>query len=86
MTSRSTGRCTTYGGEGIGPNPTDPGNSGWKWSVASERHGVPIGWAIDGANRHDLRMLEATLDAIRDAGLLVDVGMLHLDRGVGEEG
>jgi len=20
---------------------------GWKWSVASERHGIPIGWAID---------------------------------------
>ncbi|MBA3604552.1 MAG: hypothetical protein H0W46_00990 [Acidimicrobiia bacterium] len=32
--------------------------SGWKWSVAVERHGIPIGWTIDGANRHDTRLLE----------------------------
>ncbi len=70
-----------YGGEGTGPNPTDRGKRGWKWSVASERHGVPIGWATDGANRHDVRMLEPTLDAVAAAGLLVDVGTLHLDRG-----
>jgi transposase len=70
-----------YGGEGTGPNPTDRGKLGWKWSVASERHGIPIGWAIDGANRNDVRMLEPTLDAIADTGLLVDIGMLHLDRG-----
>ena len=70
-----------YGGEGTGPNPTDRAKSGWKWSVASERHGVPIGWAIDGANRHDVRMLEPTLDAVREAGLLTDIGTLHLDRG-----
>ncbi len=70
-----------YGGEGTGPNPTDRGKRGWKWSVASERHGVPIGWVADGANRHDVRMLEPTLDAVAAAGLLVDVGTLHLDRG-----
>jgi transposase len=71
----------SYGGEGTGPNPTDRGKLGWKWSVASEHHGIPIGWAIDGANRNDVRMLEPTLDAIADTGLLVDIGMLHLDRG-----
>ena len=37
---------------------------GWKWSVASERHGVPIGWAISGANRNDIRLLEPTLGAV----------------------
>lgn len=58
-TSASTARCKApYGGEGTGPNPTDRGRLGWKWSVASERHGVPIGWTIDGANRNDIRMLE----------------------------
>ena len=31
------------GGEDTGPNPTDRSKIGWKWSVASERHGVPIG-------------------------------------------
>jgi len=70
-----------YGGEGTGPNPTDRGKLGWKWSVASERHGIPIGWAIDGANRNDVRMLEPTLHAVAAVGLLVDVDTLHLDRG-----
>jgi transposase len=70
-----------YGGEGTGPNPTDRAKLGWKWSVASERHGVPIGWVIDGANRNDVRMLVPTIEAIADAGLLADVDTLHLDRG-----
>jgi transposase len=69
-----------YGGEGTGPNPTDRAKCGWKWSVASERHGIPIGWAIDGANRNDVRLLEPTLAAVADTGLLADIGTLHLDR------
>jgi hypothetical protein len=69
-----------YGGEGTGPNPTDRAKLGWKWSVAAERHGIPVGWAIDGANRNDVRMLEPTLDAVSDVGLLDDIGVLHLDR------
>lgn len=70
-----------YGGEGTGPNPTDRGKSGWKWSVACERHGIPVGWTIDGANRHDVRLLEPTLDDIKAIGLFEDIGTLHLDRG-----
>ncbi len=70
-----------YGGEGTGPNPTDRAKLGWKWSVASERHGVPIGWAIDGANRNDVAMLIPTVQAVADAGLLADIDTLHLDRG-----
>ena len=70
-----------YGGEGTGPNPTDRGKLGWKWSVGSERHGVPIGWVIDGANRNDVRMLIPTIEAIAATGLLVDIDTLHLDRG-----
>ena len=70
-----------YGGEGTGPNPTDRGKSGWKWSVGSERHGVPLGWVTDGANRNDVRMLVPTIEAIADVGLLADVGTVHLDRG-----
>jgi hypothetical protein len=52
-----------------------------KWSVASERHGIPVGWAIDGANRNDVAMLEPTIDAIDATGLLDEIGTLHLDRG-----
>ena len=73
-----------YGGEGTGPNPTDRGKLGWKWSVAVDRHSshsIPIGWTIDGANRNHVRMLEHTLDDIAAGGLLVDVDTLHLDRG-----
>jgi transposase len=70
-----------YGGEGTGPNPTDRAKLGWKWSVACERHGIPIGWAIDGANRNDVRLLIPTLDAVADHGLLADIETLHLDRG-----
>jgi hypothetical protein len=66
-----------YGGEGTGPNPTDRAKLGWKWSVASERHGIPLGWAIDGAHRNDVRLLEPTLDTIDQAGLLADIGVLH---------
>lgn len=69
------------GGEGTGPNPTDRGKTGWKWSVAVERHGVPIGRAIDGANRNDIRLLEPTIEAIANNGLLTDIDTLHLDRG-----
>lgn len=69
-----------YGGEGTGPNPTDRAKLGWEWSVASERHGIPVGWAIDGANRHDVAMLEPTLDAVASPGLLIDIGTIHLDR------
>jgi transposase len=70
-----------YGGEGTGPNPTDRAKCGWKWSIGVEGHGVPIGWAIDGANRNDTRMLQPTLDDIAATGLLQDVETTHLDRG-----
>ena len=69
-----------YGGEGTGPNPTDRAKLGWKWSVASERHGIPVGWAIDGANRNDVRMLIPTIEAVAENGFLADIGTLHLDR------
>ena len=47
----------------------------------SDGHGIPIGWAIDGANRNDLRLLHPTLDAVEATGLLHDIATLHLDRG-----
>ena len=70
-----------YGGEGTGPNPTDRSKLGWKWSVAVEAHGIPIGWVIDGANRNDVKLIDPTLDAVAATGLLVDIETLHLDRG-----
>ena len=70
-----------FGGEGTGPNPTDRGKQGWKWSIATDRAGIPIGWEIDGANRHDFKLLEPTLDAVEGRGLHLDIKTFHLDRG-----
>jgi len=69
------------GGEGTGKNPTDRAKLGWKWSLLCDRAGIPFGWATDGANRHDVILFEPTLAAAADRGLLVDIEILHLDRG-----
>jgi hypothetical protein len=65
---------------GTGPNPTDRGKTGWKWSIATDRQGVPIGWVSDGANRNDCVLLPATLDGVAARCLLEEVETLHLDR------
>lgn len=69
------------GGEGTGPNCTDKGRSGWKWSLLTDRHGIPVGWAIDAANRNDCKLVAPTLDAGAARGLLADIETIHLDRG-----
>jgi transposase len=69
------------GGEGTGKNPTDRAKLGWKWSILTDRNGIPIGWVGDGANRNDSVLLAATLDAAATRGLLCDVETLWLDRG-----
>ncbi len=48
----------------MGPNPTDRAKDGVKRSVLTEASGVPIGLAIDGANRHDSKLVEATVQSI----------------------
>jgi transposase len=52
------------GQEQTGPNPTDRAKRGVKRSVLVEGHGVPLGVAVDGANRNDFKMLQATLESI----------------------
>jgi transposase len=73
------------GGEGTGPNPTDRGKTGWKWSIATDANGVPIGWVTEGANRNDSILLAPTLDDVKERGLLADVETLWLDRGYDSE-
>jgi len=51
-------------GKKCGPNPTDRAKDGVKRSLLTEASGVPIGLAIDGANRHDSKMVQATLESI----------------------
>ena len=47
-----------------GPNPTNRGKKGTKRSVLSDEHGLPLAVVLDGANRHDSKLLEDTLDGI----------------------
>lgn len=47
-----------------GPNPTDRAKSGVKRSVLTEGHGVPIGVVVEGANRHDMKLVRDTIESI----------------------
>jgi Transposase DDE domain len=49
-------------GKKTGKNPTDRGKIGVKRSVLIDGRGVPLAAAVDGANVHDQKLLEATLD------------------------
>lgn len=53
-----------FGGDKIGRNPTDRGKPGTKRSVLVEEQGGPLSAVIEGANVHDTKLLEATLEAI----------------------
>ena len=69
------------GGPGTEKNRCDRAESGWKWSLAVDGMGIPVGWATDGANRHDSILFDPTLEAVTSRGLIPYIGTLHLDRG-----
>ena len=47
-----------------GPNPTDRAKKGTKRSVLTDAAGVPLGLAVDGANRNDFKMARETIESI----------------------
>lgn len=49
---------------GTGPNPTDRGKKGVKRSVLADGRGVPVGLAVDGANRPDFKMARETVESV----------------------
>lgn len=51
------------GGKDTGANPTDRSKSGTKRSLLVEAHGIPLALTIAGANRHDVSLLEETLES-----------------------
>ena len=53
-----------FGGAASGPNPTDRAKRGVKRSLLTDGAGIPLAVAIDGANRHDMKLVVATLDGI----------------------
>jgi hypothetical protein len=50
--------------DGVGRNPTDRGKKGTKGSMVVESPGLPAGVTRGGANRHDIKLLEETLQSI----------------------
>jgi len=69
------------GGDGTGPSRVDRGKLGWKWSIATEAAGIPVGWITAAANTADLNLVEDTLDAVDAHGYEVEIEQAHLDRG-----
>ncbi len=72
------------GGEWTGKKPTDRGKQGAKRSLLVEANGVPVGLAVEGANRHDKKLVEATLESIpvdRPEPTAEDPQGLCLDKG-----
>jgi putative transposase len=52
------------GGKKVGKTPMDRGTIGTKRSVLTDGHGVPIGLAVDGANRNDCKLTRETMASI----------------------
>ncbi len=52
------------GGEKTGRNPTDRGKRGVKRSLLVDANGIPIGAAVEGANRNDFKMARQTIESI----------------------
>ena len=50
------------GGEDTGKNPTDRGKRGTKRSVQTDGGGIPIGLTVAGANVHDTKLLQQTIE------------------------
>jgi putative transposase len=72
----------------VGKNPTDRGKLGTKRSVLTDGHGLPLGVAVDGANRHDMTLVDATLAAImikRPEPTATPPQHLCLDKGYDDE-
>ena len=61
---RSDDEGTAFGLKKTGPNPTDRGKQGVKRSLLTEATGIPLAIVIDGANRHDMKLVERTLGSI----------------------
>lgn len=53
-----------FGGAATGRNPTDRGKRGTKRSQLSDGRGMPLAVVVEGANRHAMKLAEATLDGI----------------------
>lgn len=88
---RSMGRWVKlrWAGKKTGPNPTDRAKGGVKKSLLTEARGIPVGLAVEGANRNDMKLVRATLESVPQS--IQDRRQLHLEvitfeGGAGEQG
>ena len=51
-----------FGNAATGATPTDRGKRTTKRSLLTDGAGIPLALVLDGANRHDVKLLSATLD------------------------
>ena len=48
----------------MGQNPTDRGKIGTKRRVLTDGRGVPLGLAVDDANRNDVKLTRETIESL----------------------
>lgn len=53
-----------FGGDHVGPNPTDRAKNGSKRSILTDGGGGPLSAVVGAANVHDTKLLEQTIEAI----------------------
>ncbi|MFB7225164.1 IS5 family transposase [Streptomyces sp. NPDC056227] len=67
-------------GDKAGPSPVDRAKQGLKRSTLVDGGGIPLGIASAGANRHDSKLLEPTIEAAEhQLGALPENAAIHLD-------
>jgi transposase len=70
------------GGQNTGRSPVDRGKSGLKRSVLVDSEGLPLAWALAGANRNDSPLLRPTLETLHLFGFRLPPAItVHLDAG-----
>jgi putative transposase len=75
---------STFRGDKTGENPTDRAKLGVKRHILTDQRGTPLSVAISGANVHDMKTLEETLDSIaikRPVPIIYYPQHLCLDKG-----
>ena len=50
--------------DGTGKNPTHRAKLRWKWSILTDKFGIPIGFVAAGANRNYSVLLKPTLESV----------------------
>ena len=71
-------------GKKSGPCPCDRAKGGVKRSLLTEAAGIPVGLEIEGANRHDMKLVAATLASVPQ--LVEDKRLAHLASGACDQG